>query len=121
MSYNTEEIRHAYKSKYNLNCENQIIILIITDGEKRYYRAVKSLPALLRVITSKHEDNFYFLNYFHSYSTKHKLKKHYNVCRHHDFRYVEISKKDKKLLKYNHGDKSMKVPFSIYADLEYLV
>ena len=121
MSYNTEEIRHAYKSKYNLNCENQIIILIITDGEKRYYRAVKSLPALLRVITSKHEDNFYFLNYFHSYSTKHKLKKHYNVCRHHDFRYVEISKKDKKLLKYNHGDKSMKVPFIIYADLEYLV
>ena len=38
-----------------------------------------------------------------------------------DFRYVKISKKDKKLLKYNHGDKSMKVPFIIYADLEYLV
>ena len=32
--YNTEEIRHAYKSKYNLNCENQVILLMITDSEK---------------------------------------------------------------------------------------
>ena len=31
---NTKEIRHAYKSKYNLNCENQVILLMITDGKK---------------------------------------------------------------------------------------
>ena len=31
---NTEEIRHAYKSKYNLNRKNQIILLMITDGKK---------------------------------------------------------------------------------------
>ena len=30
--HNAEEIRHAYKSKYNLNRENKIILLIITDG-----------------------------------------------------------------------------------------
>ena len=32
--YNTEKIRHAYKSKYNLTRENQVIFLMITDGEK---------------------------------------------------------------------------------------
>ena len=32
--YNTEEIRHAYKSKDNLKHENQVILLMITDGEK---------------------------------------------------------------------------------------
>ena len=32
--HNTEKIRHAYKSKYNLYCENQVILLMITDGEK---------------------------------------------------------------------------------------
>ena len=32
--YNTEEIRHAYKSKYNLGRENQVILLMITDGEE---------------------------------------------------------------------------------------
>ena len=32
--YNTEGIRHAYKSKHNLKRENQVIPLVITDGEK---------------------------------------------------------------------------------------
>ena len=27
-------IRHVYKSKYNLACENQVILLMISDGEK---------------------------------------------------------------------------------------
>ena len=29
--------------------------------------------------------------------------------------------KDNKTLKYNHGEKSLKAPFTIYADLEYLL
>ena len=32
--YNTKEIRHAFKSKYNLKRENQVILLMITDGKK---------------------------------------------------------------------------------------
>ena len=32
--HNTEKIRHAYKSKYNLTRKNQVILLMITDGEK---------------------------------------------------------------------------------------
>ena len=39
--YNTEKIRHEYKSKYNLTRENQVILLMITDGEKWHYLAVK--------------------------------------------------------------------------------
>ena len=31
--HNTEKIRHAFKSKYNLTRENQVILLMITDGE----------------------------------------------------------------------------------------
>ena len=32
--HNTEKIRHPYKLKYNLKAENQVILLMITDGEK---------------------------------------------------------------------------------------
>ena len=32
--HNTKEIRHPYKSKYNLNRENQVILSMITDGKK---------------------------------------------------------------------------------------
>ena len=45
--HNTEKICHAYKSKYNLTRENQVILLMITDGEKWHYLAVKKLSALL--------------------------------------------------------------------------
>ena len=32
--YNTEKIRLAYKSKYNFKHENQVILIMITDGKK---------------------------------------------------------------------------------------
>ena len=46
-------MRHAYKSKYNTEPGNQVILLMITQCQKWYYLAVKSLSALLRGIASK--------------------------------------------------------------------
>ena len=94
---------------------------MITDGKKWHYLAVKSLSALLRGTTSKHGGEFYCLNCFHSYSTKNKLEKHEKVCNDHDYCHVEIPSEYNKILKYNHGEKSMKAPFIICADLEYLL
>ena len=73
--HNTEKIRLAYKSKHNFKRENQVILLMITDGKKWHYLAVKGLSALLRGITSNHNGDFYCFNCFHSCSTKEKLKK----------------------------------------------
>ena len=96
-------------------------MLTITDGEKWHYLAVKSLPALLRGTTSNHNGDFFCLNCFHSYSTENILKKHERVCNDHDYSYVEMPNEDNKSLKYNHGEKSLKVPFIIYADVECLL
>ena len=79
MPHNTKEIRHAYKSKHNLKHENQIILLMITDGEKWHYVAVKSLSAWLRGITGNNNGDFYCLNCFRLYTTKNMLKKHKNM------------------------------------------
>ena len=97
MSHNAEKIRHAYKSKDNLNCENQVILLMITDGEKWHYLSVKSLSALFKGITSKHEEDFYYLNCFQSYNTESKLKNHKKVCENHDYCCVEMPDK---IIKY---------------------
>ena len=94
---------------------------MITDGKKWHFVAVKKLSASLRGMTSRHDRNFYCLNCFHSYSTKNKFKEHKSACENHDYCYVEMPKKVHKILKYNHGEKSMKVPFIIYADLEPLL
>ena len=70
MSYDAEEIKHAYKLKNNLNRKNQVNLSRSTNGENWHYLAVKSLSAWLREITSKYDGDFYCLNCFHSYSTK---------------------------------------------------
>ena len=50
-----------------------------------------------------------------------KLKKHGNVCKNHGYYYTEMPIENNKILKYHHGDKSMKVLLSFYADLEFLL
>ena len=79
------------------------------------------MSSLLRGIASNNNGDFYCVNCFHSFRTENKLKKHKNVCENHDYCHVEIPKEDNKILKYNPGEKSMKVPFVIYADLESLL
>ena len=104
--------------KYNLKRENQVIRLMITVGEKWYYLAGKRFSALFRGIKSKH---FYCLNCFQPYTTKDKLKKYNKECEDHDYCYVEMPEKDNQILKYNQGEKSIKAPFIIYADLDSLL
>ena len=72
-------------------------------------------------ITSTYEKDFYCLHCFHSYRTKFKLESHKKICENHDYCHVEMPTKNNNIIKYNHGEKSMKVPFIIYADLERLL
>ena len=74
--HNTKKILVAYKSKHNLTCEKQVILLMISNGENWHYIVVKSLPGLLRGITSSHNEDFYCLNCFCAYTTKNKLEKY---------------------------------------------
>ena len=72
MPYNTEKARLGYKLKHNFKRKNQVVLLMITDGEKWHYLGVKKLSALLTGVTSNHKRNFYCLNCFHSCSTEKK-------------------------------------------------
>ena len=42
---------------------------------------------------------------------------HEKVCENHDFSNLKMPDEDNKILKYVSGEKSLKVPFVIYADL----
>ena len=130
----TEAIRLAYKPKYNHKRKNQVVLLMITDGEKWHYLALKSVPTsngyklpvislsrLFRGITSNHIGDFYCLGCLHSFHTNHNFEKHEILCGKHDYCHVEMPTEDNKILKYNHKEKSLKAPFRIYADLECLL
>ena len=92
--------------------------MITDDGNKWHYLAVKNLSELLRGITSNHHGDFYCLNCFNSYRTYNKLKKHERVCDDIDYCRVEMPRKHEKI---KYGEKSLKTPFIICADLECLL
>ena len=92
---------------------------MITDGTSNWHcLAVKSISGLLRGITSRHNGNFYCLNCFHTCTTEKKLRKHGKICSGYDFCHLKMPNEDNKVLKYIPGEKSLRVSFIIYADLE---
>ena len=119
--HNTRKIHVAYKSMHNLTCDKQVILLMISNDENWHYLTVKDLPGLLRGITSNHKEDFYCLNCFRSYRTKNKLEEHKKICENHNYCNVEMPTKDNNIIKYNQGEKSIKLPFVVYSDLECLL
>ena len=136
---NTKTVYLAYKSKYNRKCKNQVVFLMITDGKQSdeidkwhyialksvhtdngFHRPIRSLSRLFRGITSNNNGDFYCLGCLHSFRTDNALKKHERLCNNHDYCHVEMPNNDNNTLKYNHGEKSLKAPWVIYADFECL-
>ena len=107
--------------KHNSNREKQVILLMISNGEKQWhYLAVKKLSALLRGIASKH-GGFYCLNCFCSFATKNKLQLHKRVRGNKDSCNIIMPSEKTRILEFNQYQKSDKAPFIIYADLEYII
>ena len=93
---------------------------MISNGENWHYLPVKSLSRLLRSITSNHDGNYYCLNCFHSYRTENKLNVHKKICENNEYCNIEMPSPNNNIIEHNQGDKSLKLPFIIYADLECL-
>ena len=94
---------------------------MISNGENWHCLTVKNLSRLLREITSNHDEDFYCLNCFHLYRTKNKLEACKKICENCDYCHVEMPTKDNNTIKYNQGEKSIKLPFVVCADLECLL
>ena len=95
---------------------------MITDGfGVWHYLAVKSIPALLRGVTSTHNGDIYCLNCFHSYRTRNKLIEHEKMCQVNDFCNLKLPNEENKYISSTPGKNTLKTPFIIYADLECLL
>ena len=68
-------------------------------------------------MTWNHNGDFYCLGYLHSFRTDNALRKHERLCDNHDCCNIVMPTEDKNILKYNHGEKSLKVANVIYMDL----
>ena len=114
----TEKIYPAYVSKHNSNREKQVILLMISNGEKQPYLTTKKPSALLRGITSEHHGDFYCLNCFDSFATENKLQSRKRAYEIKDFCNVNMFSEHTKTLEFNHVQKADQAPFTIYVHLE---
>ena len=113
-----KKVYQSFISKFNLSRNKIADILILRDNEKSHYVAIKSLPALLRGITSKHNGDFYCRNCLNSFRTENKRDIHIKVCLDNDYCKVEMPNQFNNKMKYFEGQKAMRSAFVIYADTE---
>ena len=137
---NTEKIDLIYKSKHNCSRKNQVVLLMITDNNQEdtpdewhyialkseitddgYKKPINSISKLFKGITLNNNGDFYCLGWLHSFRTDNALKKHERLCNKHDYCEIVMPTKDKNILKYNDGEKSLKLANVIYLDLESLL
>ena len=97
------------------------ISLKCVRSDDGFNRPVRSLSRLFKRITSNNHGDFYCSGCLHSFRTDDALKNHERLCSNNDYCHVEMPTKDNNTLKYKHGEKSLKVLFAIYADLECLL
>ena len=116
--HNEKTINLPHKSKYNRKRKNQVVLLMITNGEKWHYIALKnertddgfngpirSVSRLFRRIASNHDGDFYCLNCLHLFRTDNALKRHERLCDNNDYCNVKRPTQFNKTLKHNHGEK----------------
>ena len=101
-------------------CEDREVVnlLLISDDEKRHYCLIKSMSRLLSSQTSKRNGVQYYcmrgLNPFHSQES---LDKHLEYCSTHEAVKTEMPGEGT-ILSFNNYNRSMRVPFIVYADFE---
>ena len=86
-----------------------------------FNQPIESLSGSFRGVTSNNNGDFYCLGCLHSFQTDNALKKHERLCNNHDYCQVEMPTNDTNILKYNHREKSLRLPWVIYVDFECLL
>ena len=97
---------------------NIIILLLIVDGEKRHYTAIKSLSRLLGSSNSKdgHQQHF-CLNCLQGFHSEESRDKHFEYCKDNEVVRIEMSKEGS-FVEFHDGQNQFKVPFIMHIDFE---
>ena len=104
------EIRPVFISKNNKTRNYHANLLMISNEKSTiwHYTAIKSIPALLRGITSKNNGDFYCLNCFRSYRIAKKLAEHEELCNNNDFCLVKMPEHKNKFISSTPGKNTLK-------------
>ena len=104
--------------KSNYRRDREINLLLISEGDRWHYTAIKSLSRLLASKNSKHHGKQYFCtNCLQGFTLELSRDEHYGYCNDNDTVRVEMPKKGLTVEFYN-GQNQFKAPFMMYAHFE---
>ena len=96
---------------------NNIDLLWISDEKKQHYCLIKDLSKFLRSSLTKHSDAVEICRSCLNHFPKGKLKNHEEYCFQNETVKIEMPKEGSSI-SFKHHNRSIKVPFVVYADFE---
>ena len=96
---------------------NNIDLLLISDGEKQHYCVIKDLSKFIRSSLTKHSDAVEICRSCLNHFPKGKLQNHEEYCFQNETVKIEMPKEGSSI-SFKHHNRSIKVPFVVYADFE---
>ena len=121
LGYNEEEKVYPLKVSKYTGCKNDIVLLLIKDGENSHYCLVKNISALLSSQINNNDHKRYFcLNCFNSFKSPDSLDKHKEYCYNNECVKILMPPQNT-FLRFKNFRYSEKAPFAIYADFESLI
>ena len=101
-----------------MDYERTVNLMIIEDGEKKHYVAIKSLERLLSIQNSKHKESQHFCNNcLQGFKTPESRDSHYEYCRSNESVRIEMPTRNP-IVSYSNGQHQFKVLSVMYADFE---
>ena len=109
----------ARRSERNIKCKKQVNLLMIEDGEKRHYTAIKNISRLLLKLNGKTQHAYHYcMNCLNGFQTESARDKHCEYCSSNGHIKVKMPTEKEKWLKFHDGQYQFKAPFMLYADFE---
>ena len=115
---NEEEKIYSLHTSKNFDRKHHIDLLLISNKETNHYCLIKNFSRLVSTQSSSHEHKTYYCrNCLQGYYSKETLAKHFAYCQDHISARIELPEKGSFLM-FHHAERSMRVPFVVYADFE---
>ena len=121
LGYNEYEKVYPLRVSEYIGREHDIVLMLISNEERKHYCLVNNLSRLVGAQTSKQPTKRLFcLRCFNSFNCENSLKNHKEYCGKNECVKIEMPRKGT-MLKFKNYCNSEKVPFVIYADIESLI
>ena len=115
----SQNIYTVRRSKHNVKCKKQVNLLMIEDGEKRHYTAIKNISRLLSKLNGKTKRAYHFcMNCLNRFRTESVRDKHYEYYSSNGHVKVNMPTEEKKWLRFHDEQNQFKVPYTLYGDFE---